>query len=687
MALEEEVQAMEVMMEAVASASLEAINEDACDWIKGLGNNRVGRLLSNHLACIALETKHRANDCAATEANGNERIFMHAMARSLMRQLPLPCGLTTPPPRYIALLNLSGERSLVYSNNPALIRCLCTNSSWLRGSALCDALTAFEAFPTNAEGRFVLLTYSLPWQAGTDAAFWHLSACEMSAAQEGAGWALRDRILQFSSRSAAPHKGKSVIDGFDLFIPVRGPDHPSLPLVADKQLTDFAESYSATNLDLAGDAACQKQGEKTEQKVAQLKELAQILQMERARDQTELRQEKERAKALKAAHKNEVKASHDKLKAAQEEHELALEAQQSTAKDMLALSRQQNDAFAAEIVEMRQAASKMSTEHQKSLKAHDKLVEKHKEVQRQGEAKEALYNAALSKHVATISELERKLEKSREEARTIGSALEKKHASAIAKMRREHEEATERLTGALESKKRIINQLSENNDRKDVEKASLQTHTDEQAVRVRDLEAALSEMETECRRLDAELAKRREAPAPAAAPKARSKYTSTRSRNASTATHHCASTQTLPLPAPPPQPPPQQPPQPETVPAPAPEKVPVPAVGTQVVAEVAPSAMVPCSYQAAIDMLQELVVNSGNGNAHPANHVPTQAIPNGFIRPLPYPHYTPAHNTCHHPSSSAPHFHAHHAHHAHHAQQHPGHYIPNNMYARTSHQY
>ena len=669
MALEEEVQAMEAMMGAMASASLEAINEDACGWIKGLGNNRVGRLLSNHLACIALDTRNRANDCAATEANGNERIFMHAMARSLMRQQPLPCGLTNPPPRYIALLNLSGERSLVYSNNPALIRCLCTNSSWLRGSALCDALTAFEAFPTNAEGRFVLLTYSLPWQAGTDAAFWHLSACEMSAAQGGAGWSLRDRILQFSSRSAAPHKGKSVIDGFDLFIPVRGPDHPPLPMVADKQLIDFSESYSAINLDLAGDAACQQQGEKPERKVAQMKELVQILQMERARDQKELREEKERVKALKATHKHELGKKDDKLKEASDEHKRALESQQNTAKDMLALSRQQNDTFAAEIVLMRQTASKMSTEHQKSVKAHDKLVEKHKEMQRQSDAKEALYNAALSKHVATISELEGKLEKSREEARTIGSALEKKHTAAISKMRREHEEAIERLTGALESKKRIINQLSENNDRKDVEKASLQTHTDEQAVRIRDLEASLAETEKECRRLNAELTKK---------PKARSKNASTSpSRNASTATHHCASTQTTAPLAPPPSPEPVPVPIPAPAPAPAPalEKALVPAMGTQVVAEVAPSAMVPLSYQAAINMLQELVVNTGHGNAQPTTtHLPPQAIPNGYIRPLPYPHFTPA--NAYHQSASA-HFHP-----QQHPQQHPSHYVPANMYAR-----
>ena len=673
MALDIEVEAMEAMLEAVASASLEVINEDACEWIKGLGNNRVGRQLRNHMACMAMDTGNRTNDCAYTEANGNERVFVHAMARSLMRQQPLPCGLTTPIPRFIALLNLSGERSLVYSNNPALIRCLCTNSSWLRGSALCEALAKFENFPTKTdEGRFVLLTYSLPWQAGMDAAFWHLSACEMSEAQadKGVGWSLRDRIMQFTSRSAAPHRGKSVLDGHDVFLPIRGPDNPQLPMVADKQLDDLSESYSAVNLDLFGGAACQQRGAKPDRKIQVLTESVQILQDQRARDQKELREEKERMKALKDEHKEALKKRDTKFKEASEAHKVELESQHNTAKDMLGLSRQQNDTFAAEIVSMRQSASTKAAEHQKVVEENDKLLEKQKKMERQREAKEALYNAALSKHVATISDLERKLEKSREEVGTIGSALEKKHAAAIDKLRREHEEAIERLTGALESKKRIINQLSENNDRKDVEKESLQTHTDEQTVRIRDLEASLAEAVTECRRLDTELTKK---------PRLRHKQTSTpTSRNASTATHHCASTQTTPPPVPAPRPEPV--PVPVPVPAPAPELKPalekalVPAVGTQVVAEVARSAMAPFSYQAAINMLQELVVNTGHGNcnAQPTAHFPTHEAPNGYMRPLPYPHFMPATNAQFHP---------------YHPQPHPSHYAPTNMYTRPSPQY
>jgi len=97
-------------------------------------------------------------------------------------------------------------------------------------------------------------------------------------------------------------------------------------------------------------------------------------------------------------------------------------------------------------------------------------------------------------------------------------------------------------------------------------------------------------------------------------------------------------------------------------------------VGTQVVTEVARSTMAPFSYQAAINMLQELVVNTGHGdcNAQSTAHFPTHEAQNGYMRPLPYPHFMPATNAQFHP---------------YHPQAHPSQYIPTNVYSRPSSQY
>ena len=53
--------------------------------------------------------------------------------------------------------------------------------------------------------------------------------------------------------------------------------------------------------------------------------------------------------------------------------------------------------------------------------------------------------------------------------------------------------AMQKLTLALESKERICNQLSENNERRDVEVESHRTHQVEQDARIADLEAQIAE--------------------------------------------------------------------------------------------------------------------------------------------------------------------------------------------------
>ena len=86
-----------------------------------------------------------------------------------------------------------------------------------------------------------------------------------------------------------------------------------------------------------------------------------------------------------------------------------------------------------------------------------------------------------------------------------------------------------------------------------------------------------------------------------------------------------------------------------------------PAVGEKVV-EVLPKAS--CSYQDAIDMLQELVMASGQAAVprmmpsypHPQPHPHS---PHGYSRPLPFPHFVPNGSGHHGPymAPHAPHYH------------------------------
>jgi len=576
-------------------------------WVAGLASSRAGRLLASHLA--AVEVHGDGHDCAMQEALANERVFVHALARSAHNHRPFPCGLPPRLPGFIAILNLSGERMVVHSDSSALIRALCGHSAVLHRSDLEKMLLQFETHPTKStseEVRFVLCSYSLPWQAGADAAYWHLSACAINVAPDGVERTLVDRRPQFSSDSAQPFCGKSALDARDKQLPLYVAAPGVLELVSDRHIAEFVDTYSATGLDKASGpagvaaaataaaaAAAGGGGGGNEQILC----LNQRLLQDRDRDQGEIKELKGQIAALMETLNTTVnEALNDKREMEAKRLEEVGDAQRK-AKELVDHAREQYEALSQEMKAHQATQKEVAKETRKQKKEHEGLVARFEELNRQGSAKDALHNAALSQHVATISGLEGKLEKSRAEARTIRTELEREHGAAVVLAAAQHAEAMSKVTEALESKKRIINQLSVVNEGRDVEVASLKTHEEEQARRIDDLTAKLAEAATR------------------GPPPTKSKQSGPPRRNASTATHHCASTQTDPE---------EEKPQPE------------PAVGAKVVVEHVP-APAP-SYQGAIDLLQQLVALSGHAPPPSASEPPA-----GYTRPLPFPHFTPHH--------------------------------------------
>ena len=576
-----------------------ATKEDK-EWVASLINNRAGRFLANHLASMELSNQSDGRDCAASESVANERVFIYAIARAVYHSRPYPFGLSAHLPRFIAILNLSGERMLVYSDKPALIRCLCSRSSALMPGDLGRALVAFEAFPMTNRGdgstQFTLLTYSLPWQSGTHAAFWHLSACAVKPTEEDSTvLRLADRLLQFSSASPAAYRGKSVLHGRDSKLSCYLPSAGALELVSDKQISDFTESYSATCLDFTSTPEAQVNGSKE----AQLRGMLQELQRGRKEDQ-----EKNRQLEILVGELGEQ--MQERVDVMTREHGEAVDELKKGYDEKLEVAQQQYAELNAQMEAIERSQKERATKTKRIAKDNERLVAQHDELVRKCTAKDQLNNAALSKHVATISKLEGRLAASQEQVEAIRAEMQREHCASIAKVQREHEEALAKASLALESKKRIINQLSENNERRDVEVASLKTHEEEQERRIRDLEAEVHQ----CAKRMAEKPVRTKSSGPR--------------KNASTSTHSCASTQT-------------DPPRAE---APAAAEALVLAVsdGKGAVQEAqplhAPSPML--TYQTALDMLQELVHQSGYGAA------PQHAPPvNGYARPLPFPHFTP----------------------------------------------
>jgi len=500
---------------------------DKKTFVAGLANNRAGRILSNHLSAVALRATSGGHDSAVSEAIANERVFVHALNAAVRGRRPFPCGLSMPLPRYIAIVNLSGERMLVHSQSAALLTTLCTRSATVHAQELGGFLAAFEQIPIHRTPdccKFVLLTYSLPWQSGVQAAFWHLSACCIEHGGEPGHEHVRfaDRVLCFSGASERPFAGKPVLDPRDRQIALADDAEP-LELVARKQMDDFEEAYSPACLD-GPSVLLQVPAEGG--KNAQLLGLVQELTRQRTEDQAEAKRLRAEVADRESAVGALVSQNEELAKCMEGAHALEMEKLRTETDAQLLLSRQQQSALNAEMIVERVASSKAAEEKARERKAHERVVARCDELRRQSEGKDKLHNAALGKHRAEIVRLEARLEAATAQAGTLKARLDKEHAALVLRQQTLHTTSLERVHAALASKEQLLNQLSDNNERLSVEALSLKSHDEEQAAAIARLEQELAVV---------------------CAPTAREVGTST--CNASTATHHCASTQTAPLPA------------------------------------------------------------------------------------------------------------------------------------------
>lgn len=579
-------------------------------WVANQSHHRAGRLLASHLASLEAQPDLQIADCSAQEALSNERVFIYALARSVQKRKPPPCGLSSKLPLYIAVLNLSGERILVYSDSPSLMRSLCTRSNVLHRKELEQALCFFEshaASRTEASMRFVLLNYSMPWQAGTDSVYWHLSACSVDAVGE-IDLNVVDRIKHFSSTSQGPCAGKSVMLARDACLPLYSSDQGGLALVSDKQVADFCNTYSATSLDIAPEA---KADVLANAATAQLRSVIDELQRGRKEDQDEIKELKAQLKQMGDTLSTAMNEAFDEENEMKAKHKEQFDKAQQTAKEALELAQEQCKALRLEVKADKATINQQAKEIRKTKKLYEAVVAKQSEAERQSTAKDALHNAALSQHVANISRLEGLLATSGEKAAAERADLVKSHAAALESERTMHEAAQHKLALALQSKERICNQLSENNERRDVEVESHKTYQAEQEQRITDLEAQI-------KGLSQKLSAR---PKPVATRNA----SVTTKKNSSTSTHQCASTQTDVEPE-------------ETVVAVTEEEPTALTSGPKTIERAQSPSM---SYQAALDLLQELVISSGASQYTPPAMVP-MAPYHPYQRPLPFPHFVPA---------------------------------------------
>ena len=128
----------------------------------------------------------------------------------------------------------------------------------------------------------------------------------------------------------------------DKDILVRGPDKPVLPVVDVKQITDFADSYSAVSLDTDAGSVDPKAGSKE----VILRETVVALERQRKEALDDLRVQKLQNKSLQATLNTTVRCSESHRKDEEEDRKRAIEEAVKAKQDMLELSQKQNDALA-----------------------------------------------------------------------------------------------------------------------------------------------------------------------------------------------------------------------------------------------------------------------------------------------------------------------------------------------------
>ena len=415
---------------ADATVAADRSEQADAEWFRRLCTGSNGaRVLQNHLASIESRLDSNGALAAIDQAVHNREAFLATLHHSLVNNAPFPCGLASRIPKYVAIVNLSGKRLLLTSDNDILVRALCARSSRSTSRALAEQIHRFVLWvecalspvtgsvaPTTA---FVLITYSLPWQAGLDAAYWEVNTAAISTRDDGKRLVM-DRHISLSSLSNDTFSARPTL---------------SARAIDDATRGAFAVQYVATNLD-AHDYAHVADDEDAEgAKIQRLRSVMEAMRAQTSKEREEIGTWKATVKIRNLLYGRSIaKADLKALKAEEEANRL------------------------------RTTVQKLLIESSDASKRADEAQRQVEKLRRQEGAKDKLTNAATAKQSNALRRLTGQLEASqraaaeeREEARR---AHEREREAIVARASQERAA----LQTALQFKERALNQLAEAND-------------------------------------------------------------------------------------------------------------------------------------------------------------------------------------------------------------------------------
>ena len=588
-------------------------------WISRLNASASARALRDHLACTEDRLDSNGREGSIKEVGCNRETFLAAINRSCLNDAPFPCGLGATIPRYVAVVNLSGKRMLLTSKTDTLMRKLCARSWTMHPDQLGDQLAQFGYYlekqeaglaegsivPGIAKNRdpsqpppieFVLISYSLPWQAGIATAYWEINTVCVVRSQTGQR-RVHDRMVTLTSLSsgifsARPTLSTRVGDGINIAIGT-ATEH-TLRFVGDEQLRAFTDTYVAIDLDASvssvaseRDATSVHNGQKPSAAAieAQLRSLISALRAERIRDQSEIRM-------LRAT---ETKLRLEQEKALEKQNEAAIASIERAQADIKEREKAANDQVLdnqLDLDRLRSTTRKLLSEQDDAMKRTDEALKRVDKLKKQEASKDKLHNAAMAKHASEIKRLREQNEADKRAAAEQLADTKRQHSHAMGQLESRRERETNALQETLRFKERALNQLVENNDSRLAELEDARERLSEGRARV-------VELETSGRKLKQALHKaERAAPKPVACA-TNSQGTSTHHHNGTQTGNGCILAEDLPeelkaaLPEPPPwavaaAPSPTIPSSPTTTTTPSPVLTPTPMSATPAPAMAAP---------------------------------------------------------------------------------------------------
>ena len=485
-------------------------------WLSQLNSSVSARALQDHLACVEDRLDSNGREGSIKEAGCNRESFLAALNESCLQGAPFPCGLGPKMPRFVAIVNLSGKRMLLSSESDTMMRKLCARSWTMHPDQLADQLAQFGYYlERRAEGdasmvpgmtkhdpskppptEFVLITYSLPWQAGISAAYWEISTVCITHTDKDER-RVHDRMVTLSSMSAGiftarPTLSTRVMDGIRVGAGTSAED--TLRFVSDEQLRAFNNAYVAVNLDAPQADTTNATGSTSPPLKpsaaaieAQLRSLISALRAERIQDQSEIRM----------LRTTEAKLRLEQEKALEQQNEAAIASIEKAQADIKQREKAAHDQVLdnqAELDRLRSTTSKLLSEQEDAMKRTEEALRRVEKLKKQEASKDKLHNAAAAKQASEIKRLKEQNETDKRAAAEQLADTKRQHSHAMGQLEGRRERDMNALQETLRFKERALNQLVENNDSRLAELEDARERLSEGRERIAELEAERSSL-------------------------------------------------------------------------------------------------------------------------------------------------------------------------------------------------